>query len=190
LASAQDVVPEGPGLNRLLQYATAEPEGIAGTRQQLTTFFGQYPGLDGWRLRTRGPKHPIQYEYSATTLTWGVKVTLPRGRGVTEEDEFNRRAISYHGAFEVYPALNPPGKPAHPFLAWWALLFVLSKLARYQPREWMKLIDLDGHRDAAAIDYLLDEALSAVPELALGALQRVMDAPEGGVLHEGAGSKS
>jgi hypothetical protein len=70
----------------------------------------------------------------------------------------------------VYPQLGS-GDPSHPFLLWWAVLYVLSRLARYEPRDWMRSIDVAHSADAAAIEYLLDEAMLALPEVAYSCIE-------------------
>jgi hypothetical protein len=58
-------------------------------------------------------------------------------------------------------------------MLYWAVMYVLSRLARYEPRDWLKLISVSASRDAVAIEYLLDEAQSALPELAHTAIEQV-----------------
>jgi hypothetical protein len=60
--------------------------------------------------------------------------------------------------------------PLHPLLAWWAALYALSMLARYQPREWIAHLDVDHSQHAVALEAALNEALDACPELLLRAL--------------------
>ncbi|MET9988255.1 YaaC family protein [Streptomyces mutabilis] len=61
----------------------------------------------------------------------------------------------------------------HPLMAWWAVLYTLSMLARYQPGQWTAQIDVNRSKDAVAIEYLLDSALAAVPVLILAAIDEV-----------------
>jgi hypothetical protein len=55
-------------------------------------------------------------------------------------------------------------------IAWWALLFGLSMLARYYPSEWVRALDPNASELSVRIDAALDEAMSAVPHLVLEAL--------------------
>ncbi len=55
-------------------------------------------------------------------------------------------------------------------MTWWALLFGLSSLARYHPAPWITLLRRDGNKDAVPLETAMDEALEAVPHLALEAL--------------------
>ena len=50
-------------------------------------------------------------------------------------------------------------------LIWWALLFGLSLLARYEPVAWQTALDLDQSRIADPLTKLLDDALEIVPDL-------------------------
>lgn len=45
------------------------------------------------------------------------------------------------------------------------MLFSLSMLTRYQPDVWTEMIDVNRSAQATAIEFVLDAALSAVPDL-------------------------
>jgi hypothetical protein len=69
----------------------------------------------------------------------------------------------------------PPGIGAskdllHPLLQWWVLLFGFSMLARYEPRRWRELLDVDGSRWAVAVEHALDVGIEALPRLLLSVL--------------------
>jgi hypothetical protein len=70
----------------------------------------------------------------------------------------------------AFPAFGGNDRPLHPLLAWWAVLFALSMLARYQPREWIAHLDVDHSAHAVDLEIVLTEALDACPELILHAL--------------------
>jgi hypothetical protein len=55
-------------------------------------------------------------------------------------------------------------------MTWWLLLYSFSILARYEPRRWMKLLDLGTPAVAVLLQYAMEEALTAVPQLVLEAL--------------------
>jgi len=57
-----------------------------------------------------------------------------------------------------------------PFMSWWLLLFALSMIARYHPREWAALLRIERSDFAADLEFCLDAALEAVPRLVLDAL--------------------
>jgi hypothetical protein len=58
-------------------------------------------------------------------------------------------------------------------LAWWAILFALSMLARYQPETWTAYLDVDKCAYAVPLETLLDRALVTCPELLLHAIRSV-----------------
>jgi hypothetical protein len=60
--------------------------------------------------------------------------------------------------------------PPSPLMTWWLLLYSCSILARYEPRRWAKLLNLDSSKVAAVLQYALEEALAAVPYLVLEVL--------------------
>lgn len=64
-------------------------------------------------------------------------------------------------------------KPLHPLLAWWAVLFGLSMLARYEPARWTEDLDVDKSALAVPLETVLDAALEACPELICLALLEV-----------------
>jgi hypothetical protein len=65
----------------------------------------------------------------------------------------------------AYPTLDGSGKPLHPLVAWWAVLYGLSMLARYEPALWGRAIDVNQSKEAVPIELLLQAALDHVPEL-------------------------
>ncbi|GAO11994.1 precorrin-6Y C5,15-methyltransferase [Streptomyces lydicamycinicus] len=59
------------------------------------------------------------------------------------------------------PVLSPMDRELHPLMAWWAVLYTLSILARYQPAAGVKLISLDDSHHAAPIERLLERCGSS-----------------------------
>lgn len=71
------------------------------------------------------------------------------------------------------PRLQDGERPMPSFLmTWWIILYTLSMLARYQPRKWMNLLDLNNSRNAVALQYLLQLAQTRIPHLVLEALDQ------------------
>lgn len=58
---------------------------------------------------------------------------------------------------------TPPAM--HPFLLWWALLYVMAHYIRYEPARWAWLVDVDESQEAVAIEDIAERALSELPEL-------------------------
>jgi hypothetical protein len=78
--------------------------------------------------------------------------------------ELERRTVVYRGERLAFAGLGNPPQPTHPLMIWWAILYALSMLARYAPEAWAKVIDVDMSADAVAVEFMLEEALSVIPE--------------------------
>jgi hypothetical protein len=63
------------------------------------------------------------------------------------------------------------GAAMNDLMVWWALLFGLSMLARYEPAGWAAMLDLDDNPTAAHLVRLMDAAVDVVPELVLQVLE-------------------
>lgn len=61
-------------------------------------------------------------------------------------------------ATRLIPTIAGNSAPLTPIVTWWAVLYSLSMLARYQPSGWTRFLDIDSSPDAPAIEYVLDEA--------------------------------
>lgn len=83
------------------------------------------------------------------------------------EAHVSNRTTLYRRASEhwLIPRVGNGEDHLPPLLLWWILLFGLSLLARYQPAEWRKALDLDRSAHAHPLAELLDEALIIVPDL-------------------------
>lgn len=109
---------------------------------------------------------------------WGELVMnweLPGGPGGMEDKLDFVRAMTrpYNGSRWLFPAAGPAGRSLHPLMAWWAVLYTLSMLARYQPAEWAGHINVDDSRHAVAVERLLNKAISLVPALIAEAIDQV-----------------
>jgi hypothetical protein len=60
-------------------------------------------------------------------------------------------------------------------MAWWAVLFALSMLARYQPAARAAAIDVNSSEYATALEHRLYESLTTVPGLVLEPSTRCRD---------------
>ena len=58
-------------------------------------------------------------------------------------------------------------------MVWWAVLYVLSMLARYQPAQWMAHIDINASPYAGAVEKLLKQALHVIPALIAETIEQV-----------------
>jgi hypothetical protein len=99
-------------------------------------------------------------------VKWNVGRTVPERRKRTDEVALPYRAS---GARYALPRVGDQDFLS-PLMLWWALLFGLSNLARYEPDTWVGALDVDRSGLALPIEVALDEALSAIPHLVLEAL--------------------
>ena len=128
-------------------------------------FLSHYPSLTGLRFATGGGQPigfvPMSGGTARVTALWSEGPEGPRTTG-----EVTRQvATSYAGYDMAYPCLDGGDRPLHPLTVWWAVLFGLSVLARYEPETWGRAIDVNGSREAVALEYILEAALDSVPEL-------------------------
>ena len=112
-----------------------------------------------WQVDVRWPAPDASKDMPADELGAFFDKLAPEYR--YRSDRFLRPAIDADG--------NPPPSP---LMTWWLLLYSFSILARYEPRRWMKLLDLDKTETAVLVQYVLAEALTVVPHLVLEALDR------------------
>lgn len=135
-----------------------------GEREALQAHLAGYPGLAGWSPRT--PEgNPVGFEGDNQWVTAPVVLPVEAGASAVSGRELARRTVGLGGERYAFPGLRPGERPQHPFTVWWAVTFALSMLARYQPREWSALVSVDSSRDAVALEHLLTEALTVLPEL-------------------------
>jgi hypothetical protein len=83
----------------------------------------------------------------------------------------NEIAPDYRGLGTRLLLPRAGGKDAlSPLMLWWALLFGLSTIARYDPELWIAALDVNSSPLAVPIEAALDAAVDALPELVLDAL--------------------
>jgi YaaC-like Protein len=150
--------------------------GPAAWLERFTEIMKAYPGAERLGIRaTQGSVSPPQSEEE----NWRIDVTWldaqsPRDIPAAELKAFFDRIAPeyrYRGDRFLRPAIAADGTPApSPLMTWWLLLYSFSILARYEPRKWAKLLDLDKTRTAVRVQYALNEALTAVPQLVVEAL--------------------
>lgn len=140
--------------------------------EDVRSLMESYPSAgDDWR---------IQQPVGALNMT-PVTVATPIGIGVPvvwgdAETDIRQKledvAPEYRFRDEHWlrPGVGSNRDLLSPLMAWWALLFGVSILARYHPGEWVRALDPDKSKLAAPIGEALDEALTAVPHLLLEAL--------------------
>jgi hypothetical protein len=150
---------------------TAGPDVLA----QFSKVIAHYPGAAGGMV----PAGPGAIQAPPREGNrWTVILEWPPSRPLEMSDEeieefFDGIAPEYRYRNDRFlrPSVEADGTlPPSPLMTWWLLLYSFSIIARYQPRKWAALLDLDKPGQAVNIQYALETALSALPQLVLGAL--------------------
>ncbi|WP_313816336.1 YaaC family protein [Citricoccus sp.] len=128
----------------------------------------RYPLLRGWSLyldREGQPRRPSETS---------VYLDVPEG-SVDATGYVNklRGASTYAGNQVILPVAGQAESVIEPIMAWWLILFDFSMLARYEPRAWTNALHIGRSEVASQVEFLLDAALIAVPELLAEQLERL-----------------
>ncbi|MFJ4263439.1 YaaC family protein [Paenarthrobacter nicotinovorans] len=132
-------------------------------------FLRNYPSLSGShlsRLTGRSVASGRKRETMSAEVTWQegtLKVPL------------SATYSHYRGSKVVLPSPYSGGGSLHPLMIWWAVLFGLSMLCRYEPQTWTRVIDVNSSPHAVSIEYLLDVALESVPDVLAETLEAVLN---------------
>lgn len=122
----------------------------------------EYPGLRGASFGG------FQDSRGVPDRTWNLAVGPP-----TNSSE--PVGTLYREGRVLMPAVEREAATLHPLMMWWAILYPLSILSRYEPATWNALIDLDTSPAAVHLEALMEEALDSVPALIHQALTRAPD---------------
>jgi hypothetical protein len=134
----------------------------------LQDFLSNYPtvGQYAFTARSEGPWGKASYtNFNIVHLTWERQSEEPVTDLDFNEELSMRVASPYLREYYLFPALGENTKALHPLLAWWAILYTLSMLARYEPVTWGRMVDINRSVEAAAIEHVLDMSLKRLPRL-------------------------
>ncbi len=132
----------------------------------------RYPGLGQITARLSPGLDQIARDNTPNGEGLRVHFSLPKGaQPIAQWAVISQRAPEYRFSEErwLIPAIAD-GIVLRPLMAWWALLYSLSMLARYHPESWVNALDLNHSPLAVPLEDCLDQAMSAVPHLVLEAL--------------------
>ena len=151
--------------------------GIAG----LKDFLGHYPDAGSWALPAEvlgtDPEDmwscgKIHSEFNVLRLLWPEAAPPSKPHHVLTGVEARVGARYFNTAY-LFPALGDNARPLHPLLAWWAILYALSMVARYEPVAWTEMTAINTSSEAASIEHLLDTALIRLPRLVLDVIDEL-----------------
>jgi hypothetical protein len=159
-------------------YFTPRMAGEDDSDSALKEYLAAFPDLPPWHSCQRrshepdsGPNFTVHADgWTELCPCW----ELSDATGAAGEKRAFAETMSrpYNGERYLFPAAGSSRLSMHPLMAWWAVLYTLSMLARYQPAEWAAHIDIDSSHHAAAIEKLLKEALDIVPKLIAEAIDQ------------------
>jgi len=147
---------------------------IEAQRSAASVYLNQYPTLAGWSFLVPDG-NPIGAMW-LTAEAGKVPIMLGHSGGdpSTEEADLASRTFNYQGESYAFPRVGGSDLAAHPLLIWYAVLYGLSMLSRYEPRAWAGLIDIDLSKDASPIEAALEEAGRSLPQVILQTLHDVV----------------
>lgn len=161
-AANTELIPAGP---QNLEHTRIIPP----TGEEIAEWLDAYPTLRGLGVPTEviGPE-PSMGGGFVIKLIWdgGAPMADVKQSDWTVEHLDELYAYAWdrtHGV--VLPAVAGNTKAYDLVVAWWLVLYSLSMLARYYPKEWTEMLDVDRSPLAVPIEHLLSVAYSTVPAL-------------------------
>jgi hypothetical protein len=152
------------------------PEAAVSSLDALRAFLAAYPALHDWEPVWEQvapgrpvPLWPVTDFGKAVRLRWAINGSSQREWSARLDEiapQYLRRDVRW-----ARPAIGENQDVLSPLMAWWALLYGLSMVARYEPAAWTEALDIDASPIAASLESLLENALTDVPQLVLNELQ-------------------
>ena len=126
----------------------------------LNEILSSYPSAAG---RLSLPETYVRMNIVAKEMSPGG----PAIKMLVKSNELDEAAPVYRlqGRRFLRPALDGTTPPPSPLMTWWLVLFVLSVLARYHPRAWVRAIDIDTSAGAVTLERAMRKAQDAVHSL-------------------------
>jgi hypothetical protein len=148
----------------------SEARAILSTHTHLGGVGQAYPtARDGLEVLGVGLIDPTA---SPTAYQATVRWLAPDQRTVRTVDSVASRYPGPEGALYLMPGLGEKGDALAPLMVWWALLYALSHLARYQPAAWTEALDPVRSTLAVPIESALAFAREVMPHVILHELVR------------------
>jgi hypothetical protein len=133
----------------------------------------QYPSAAGWEQVEHFSFEELEESHFRIHLRWPQPADQGALSGPQLAAKFDRIApeYRYRGSRYLRPSIEGNGRPPPtPLMTWWLLLYSFSMLARYFPRQWVAMLDLDSSPYAVSLQYACEVALTVIPHLVLEAL--------------------
>jgi hypothetical protein len=140
------------------------------TEDDIAGFLSPYPSLAGHRKADtmRTSQNDEIHQVVKISRAWPID-------GNADALDWGKLTQPYLGIDDrwVLPAIGGAAQPIHPVLTWWAVLYALSMLARYEPASWTAHLDVDQSQNAVPLEAALGRALDTCPQLILLAIRAV-----------------
>jgi hypothetical protein len=151
-----------PASDQNLEYTRT----ITPTSQELEDWLSVYPKLKslGKPTAPSGPEpdlNSIEDGEYVLRLIWDVG---PNGGELTQRDWTIQQldvvySSGYDNAYGVaLPAIAGNSQPQDLLITWWLVLYCLSMVARYYPKEWAEVLDIDSSALAVPLQQLISTA--------------------------------
>src|SRR5215216_310757 len=145
------------------------------TVDEVVAWFSKYPSLSAagrpFSIGYRNPlalSRPIQ---SGVHVHWNLEKEVPWGQSATWFktiiDVITADPVGAGMSGLALPAVAGNTAALHPLVAWWIVLYTCSMLARYHPRSWVALLDVDTCVSAVPLGLVLEVAHRTMPALLL-----------------------
>ena len=128
----------------------------------------RYPALRNFRVMPNWQGCPDVAHWVLLLDPPGLRTSLSFDRGDRPMEhsevfgmvELGRRVYGDGATKSIWrpPTLAGNTAPLHPLATWYAVLFGLSELARYQPTTWARAININTSADATALEHLMGTA--------------------------------
>lgn len=167
-------VPYGTNWECAMVEGIPDPIAQSATPGALKDFLAHYPAAGSWTspvdaLGTApadiwypGHVHP---QLNVVALLWPAPYPVPANQASAGVPA--RIGATYFKNTFLFPALGDNTRPLHPLLAWWAVLYALSMVARYEPCAWTEMTAINTSLEASSIEHLLETAVTRLPRLVL-----------------------
>lgn len=104
--------------------------------------------------------------------------SLSRAHPSPQQEQVNSASRCLHRRFVPWTRTDhtlsaTATMPGDTLMTWWAVLHTLSMLARYEPSQWSRHINVDVSQQAVPLESLLEKAVSALPTLIAYTLDEV-----------------
>ncbi|WP_246571682.1 YaaC family protein [Streptomyces tauricus] len=155
----------------------------ASNTEALKKYMASFSGTEGFEHPWRGTGEEQEPDFTLDLDGWGhltMHWKVPTGSDGSLADRqalIHAMTWPYGRARYLIPAVGNNTAGLHPLMTWWAVLHTLSMLARYEPAQWSKHINVDGSRHAVPLESLLEKAINTLPNL----IAYLLDEISGGV---------